>query len=247
MPENPEIPEIPEFPDVPEAPKMPESRPRRSPERLRASILSDLESLFWSIFVVFRGFALLTALALLGSIFGSIFAVFRDCLARASRLAPTGPTLTKVWQGYTFVRVGRCALEPQSIEIRCERAPRTTCANIRKSSENREKIERKSVCERAAQRKLDVAPPGVQKSVVFSAVPAIWGSRKKVGSLRGIFWGLPGTPKNRGLPHKGFFGAPWASPGRSETLPYRSRDAFGTLFDSTGRPERVPGAILGRF
>jgi len=145
------------------------------------------------------------------------------------------------------VRVGRCALEPQSIEIRCERAPRTTCANIRKSSENREKIERKSVCERAAQRKLDVAPPGVQKSVAFSAVPAIWGSRKKVGSLREIFWGLPGTLKNRGLPHKGFFGAPRASPGRSETLPNRSRDAFGTLFDSTGRPERVPGAILGRF
>ena len=82
MPENPEIPEIPEFPDVPEAPKMPESRPRRSPERLRASILSDLESLFWSIFVVFRGFALLTALALLGSIFGSIFAVFRAALLK---------------------------------------------------------------------------------------------------------------------------------------------------------------------
>ena len=77
MPDNPEIPEI---PDAPEAPKMPESGPRRSPERLRASILSDLEEIFGPISVVFRGFALLTALALLGSIFGSIFAVFRAAL-----------------------------------------------------------------------------------------------------------------------------------------------------------------------
>ena len=52
-PEFPEIPEIPEIPDAPEAPKMPESRPRRSPERLRASILSDLESIFGLIFVDF--------------------------------------------------------------------------------------------------------------------------------------------------------------------------------------------------
>ena len=56
MPENPDIPEFPEIPDVPEAPKMPESRPRRSPERLRASILSDLESISGSISVVFRGY-----------------------------------------------------------------------------------------------------------------------------------------------------------------------------------------------
>ena len=56
IPVIPEIPEIPEIPDVPEAPKMPESRPRRSPGRLRASIPSDLESIFGSIFVVFRGY-----------------------------------------------------------------------------------------------------------------------------------------------------------------------------------------------
>ena len=41
------------------------------------------------------------------------FRCFSSCLAQASRLDPTGPTLTKVWQGHTFVRVGRCALEPQ--------------------------------------------------------------------------------------------------------------------------------------
>ena len=58
MPDNPEIPEIPEFPEFPEfpeAPMMPESRSRRSPGRLRASILSDVESIFGSISVLFRG------------------------------------------------------------------------------------------------------------------------------------------------------------------------------------------------
>ena len=55
VPDNPEIPEIPEFPEFPEAPMMPESRSRRSPGRLRASILSDVESIFGSISVLFRG------------------------------------------------------------------------------------------------------------------------------------------------------------------------------------------------
>ena len=54
-PEIPEIPEFPEFPEFPEAPMMPESRSRRSPGRLRASILSDVESIFGSISVLFRG------------------------------------------------------------------------------------------------------------------------------------------------------------------------------------------------
>ena len=61
----------------------------------------------------FRGFASLTARALLGPIFEPIFVLFRGFLARASRLFPKGPTLTKHRYGRCFVRVGLPVLEPK--------------------------------------------------------------------------------------------------------------------------------------
>ena len=119
------------------------------------------------------------------------------------------------------------------IEFRRESAPRTTCANIRKSIE----IEKKS-------NENQSASEPCQDNSIFLFPDATWHR----------FWSPRRAPRRSRAPFLAFRGALGDSPGtpggrrgRSGMLSRRSGDAFGTLLHATESPEKVPGAILTRF
>ena len=119
-------------------------RPKSTEKVARAAPRRDFRRFLVDFGVDFRGFSLLTARAFLDSIFESIFVLFRGFLTRASRLASKWPTLAKHCCGRCFVRVRLRVLEPKidrsSPRERSPNALREHPKIDRKSGENRPKI-----------------------------------------------------------------------------------------------------------
>ena len=143
---------------------------------------------------------MLTARAFLDSIFESIFVLFRGFLTRASRLASKSPTLTKHRCGRCFVRVRLRVPEPKiARNLLRERSPndlRDHPKIERKSSEHRPKIGLRANRAKKTRFFRSRTRLGVDLGRLGALPDAPRRSFWRPGSRLGIFRALPGRARD---------------------------------------------------
>ena len=163
--------------------------------------------------------------------------------SESTRFEIADPYKTSLWAMFREGQASRARTEN-----RPKFAARALPERLARSSENRAKIGRKSVCERTVRRKLDFFVPGRDLASIWAASAR---SRTLPGALSGVpghAWGSSG--RSRDAP-----GTPQDAP---ETLPRPLRDALGrheasregpgTDFRSILSAPRPPqGSIFDRF
>ena len=171
----------------------------------------------------------------------SNFRTFSGLPARASRVDPKGPTLTKHRYGRCFVRVRLGELEPKigrnSLRERFPNDLRTHPKIKRNSGENRSEIDLRANRAKKTQFFRSETRLGIDFGRLGALLGApgrsFWRQRACLGILQALLRSAGDAPQER-----------W---GRPETLPRRSRDAFGTRLGATIHAERVQGPICDQF